>query len=200
MDYLAVAQMPGKWARSPFGVVFRRTTGLPLAWHAVSPDQAEPVALCGYRYARELHRTWNQTTVVRRCRRCQRLVHEAEHRQLLRGPLWASPWAPPEQEGAVVLQGTGRDGDATQGKEARERIGVAMAHRRETASGNAAAHGHLTVNGHVTTVGWAASNSHDGTLAAPPPVPVPVSDAPATPWEGRPIRRNGVLPSDVAHL
>jgi hypothetical protein len=136
--------------------------------------------------------------VLRRCRTCQRLVNDHEHRQLLRGPLWAIPWAPHEQGLAAVEHGAGRGSDATQGSGAIERTGVAVACGHETTTGNAVAHGHVTVLGHVTTIGRAASNSHDVDLTAPPPVPVP--DPPPTPWVGRPIRRNGVLPSDVVHL
>ena len=136
--------------------------------------------------------------MMRRCRTCQRLVSEHEHRELLRGPLWATSWAPQDEVAAVADHGAGCGGDITQGDEAIEGGGIAVAGRPETTTGNAVAHGHVTVNGHVTTIGRAASNSHDGSLAVQPPVPGP--DASATPWVGRPIRRNGVLPSDVVHL
>jgi hypothetical protein len=90
MQYLAVAQMRG-WPRRPVRALFRRAYRVPRAWHAVGREGTASVALCGYRFSRELHRTWDQVITLRRCRTCQRLVADAESKRAVRGPLWATP-------------------------------------------------------------------------------------------------------------
>ena len=49
------------------GTLLRRGYRLPRAWHAVPTHRMAPVALCGFRYTREPHRTWKQTMIPRRC-------------------------------------------------------------------------------------------------------------------------------------
>jgi hypothetical protein len=53
----------------------------------------EPTALCGFRYTREPHRTWEQTMIPRRCPKCQGLVEElaARDKDPVANPLWAVP-------------------------------------------------------------------------------------------------------------
>jgi hypothetical protein len=182
VEFLAVAQMPSRWSRSPIRILLRRAYRPPRAWHAVAPDESEPVSLCGYRYTRELHRTWNQPMVGRRCRPCEDLVAEAERRHHLRGPLWASPWSP---EGAGV--------DAT----------TVMRVGQDRASSHAYRHGNGANSGTgravaVTTVNGAPAESEHAFLGVPAAEPAP--EAPPAPWVGRVIRRNGILPSDVARL
>jgi hypothetical protein len=106
MQYLAVAQMPRRWARSPLGTLFRRAYRLPRAWHAVRQEGSDSVALCGYRYSRELHRTWDQV-VLRRCAECQRLVADAESKRDVRSPLWATPSVQEPIAGATAVASEG---------------------------------------------------------------------------------------------
>ncbi len=103
MEYLAVAQMPRRWSRTLQGTLLRRGYRLPRAWHAVPTHQMAPVALCGFRYTREPHRTWRQTMIPRRCPKCQRLVEQAESnaRDPSMNPLWAVPSQGVETHGVL---------------------------------------------------------------------------------------------------
>jgi hypothetical protein len=103
VEYLAVAQMPRRWSRKVQGTLLRRGYRLPRAWHAVPSYRVTSVALCGYRYTREPHRTWNQTMIPRRCLKCQHLVEEAESnaRDPTLNPLWAVPARGAENQGVV---------------------------------------------------------------------------------------------------
>jgi hypothetical protein len=71
----------------------RRPYRLPVAWHAVARGGSVPLALCGFRYTREVHRTWKQTIISRRCRKCQALAEQAEL-TVSTSPLWAIPGTP----------------------------------------------------------------------------------------------------------
>jgi hypothetical protein len=77
VQYMAVAQMPRRWSRQVQGTLLRRGYRLPEAWHAVPASGATPVAVCGFRYTREPHRTWEQTMIPRRCPQCQHLIDES---------------------------------------------------------------------------------------------------------------------------
>jgi hypothetical protein len=74
VELLAVAEMPHRWSRGIRVGFLRRPYRLPVAWHAVARGESAPLALCGFRYTRELHRTWKQTIISRRCRKCQALA------------------------------------------------------------------------------------------------------------------------------
>jgi hypothetical protein len=93
VEYLAVSQMPHRWSRKLRGTLLRRGCRLPRAWHAVPAHRTASTALCGFRYTREPHRTWTQTIVSRRCRKCQRRIDELEARanDPSANPLWAVP-------------------------------------------------------------------------------------------------------------
>lgn len=180
VDYLAVAQMPSRWSRSPLRILFRRSYRPPRAWHAVAQQGSEPVALCGYHYTRELHRTWNQTSAMRRCRKCERLMAEAEWKQFLRGPLWASPWAP----------------DGTEALDDPDTVDVGAGRNR--------ANPHNGRNANLTHHGQHSNGAHNGHASHGPNGAASAraadQDVQRAPWTGRPIRRNGVLPSDAIRL
>lgn len=103
VEYLAVAQMPRRWSRKLQGTLLGRAYRLPRAWHAVPSYQMTSVALCGFRYTREPHRTWKQTMIPRRCPKCQRLVEEAESiaKDPSMNPLWAVPARGADSQGVV---------------------------------------------------------------------------------------------------
>jgi hypothetical protein len=100
VEYLAVAQMPHRWSRKLQGTVLRRGSRLPRAWHAVPAFGSSPSALCGFRYTREPHRTWNQTMIPRRCPKCQRLIDQSE--SVAKDPAMNHLWAVPEPHDARV--------------------------------------------------------------------------------------------------
>ena len=102
VEYLAVAQMPQRWSRRLRGTLLRRTYGLPRAWHAVPANGSTALALCGFRYTREPHRTWKQTMIPRRCPKCQSLIDEAEASIPAASPLWAVPCSPESTEHLTV--------------------------------------------------------------------------------------------------
>jgi len=93
VEYLAVAQMPRRWSRKLQGTLLGRGYRLPRAWHAVPAYGSTSLALCGFRYTREPHRTWQQTMIPRRCPQCQRLVDASQSVTMDRSlnPLWAVP-------------------------------------------------------------------------------------------------------------
>jgi hypothetical protein len=93
VEYLAVAQMPHRWSRKLQGTLLGRGYRLPRAWHAVPTHGTTSVALCGFRYTREAHRTWKQTMIPRRCPKCQSLVEASESNAMdpSMNPLWAVP-------------------------------------------------------------------------------------------------------------
>jgi hypothetical protein len=103
VEYLAVAQMPRRWSRKFHGTLLGRGYRLPRAWHAVPTHQITSIALCGFRYTREPHRTWRQTMIPRRCPKCQRLVEESESnaKDPSMNPLWAVPAQGAETHGVV---------------------------------------------------------------------------------------------------
>jgi hypothetical protein len=78
MRYLAVPEMP----RRHFWESFRYRARM-AEWHAVADCSPQPVeALCGFLYASEAHRTWDQTLHDAQCPRCQRLVAGEEGPEL----------------------------------------------------------------------------------------------------------------------
>jgi hypothetical protein len=75
MRYLAVAEMPphGFWSS------LRHRGQAARRWHAVADTFPKPIkTLCGFSYAAEAHRTWDQTTWSARCPTCQRLTTTAD--------------------------------------------------------------------------------------------------------------------------
>lgn len=70
MRFLAVPEMPsrGRWD------VLRRRRQM-ATWHTVEEREPRaPETVCGYRYAFEVHRTWDQTLADARCPRCEGLT------------------------------------------------------------------------------------------------------------------------------
>jgi hypothetical protein len=93
VEYLAVAQMPRRWSRKVQGTLLRRGYRVPGAWHAVPAVGATPVALCGFRYSREAHRTWEQTMIPRRCPKCQHMIEASAAHAI--SPSMNPPWSVP---------------------------------------------------------------------------------------------------------